>query len=109
MKEQFQELFNPEDLEQKYKFVLVGKTAIRFTGNWQSIFEREVRLLCPWGLKIVRAGQYPQVYATESSLLFKGYTLIKDESNPDVVPIQVNEVRMKLIRAMKPEVVPEYL
>lgn len=113
----FQELISTREECQKSKFVLVGKTAIRLTGDWQTIFRREVAKISPFGLsntfnKKVNAGEYPQVYSSECALLYKGFTICKDIRDNRVIINSVSplESRFKLVRVEQgPELLEENL
>ena len=114
MKDQL-EMFEPEVYEQKFKYILIQKVAIQVTGNWRSIVEREVRSLCPWGIKQVIPGLYNYVYSTPAKILHEGYTLIRDTSQPkdcqrEIAQFNVKDFRMKTIKAPESNnIIPEYL
>jgi hypothetical protein len=69
-----------EDLEPKFHFILVGDKAILTVGDWKHLLEKEVRTLCPWGLKKIEAGVYKYTTATRSKILYEGYTICECES-----------------------------
>lgn len=111
------EMFEPEVYEPKHKYILIQKMAIQVTGDWRPIVDREVRTLCPWGIKQVIPGLYNYVYSTPSKILHEGYTLLKDTSQKkllgtecEVAQFSVNDFRMKQIKAPESnKIVAEFL
>jgi hypothetical protein len=110
------------EMEEKYSFILIGthqgnKIAVKCVGNWKEIVTREVRKLCPWGIKTVNPGLYVHTTATSSYIRFNGYVICEDthinlrgEKPSYDCGFNVNEFRFKVVPEPKSNLIePEYL
>lgn len=68
--------------ETRFYFILIGRKAIKVSGNWKKILEKEVHSWSETGLNKINAGQYQQCTATCNEMLWRGFLILEDTSVP---------------------------